>query len=423
MKQEYLPRIADEDLNFALKVAGAVLIEGPKWCGKTRTARQRIKSEILMQDPDNRANYKKIADTKPSMLLKGENPRLIDEWQTSPVLWDAVRHAVDERGEKGLFILTGSAVPLDNVTEHTGTGRITRLKMRTMSLFESKESNGSISLKELFDNNQKDLEGFSTLTIEKLSFALSRGGWPASINETNEKIAIRQVYDYVEAVINYDVSKVDGVEKSPARVRALMRSLARNVSTMANLSTIRNDISASDESISENTAAAYINALRRLWVIEDLPAWSPALRSKTTQRTSPKRHFIDPSIAAAVLRATPESLLADFNTFGLFFESLAVRDLRIYAQSIDGEVFHYNDRSGLEADMIVHLKDGRWAAIEVKMGANEIDKAAKNLITLKEKVNTDKMKEPTFLMVLTAGEMAYKRADGVLVVPIGCLKN
>ena len=420
--QEYLPRIADEDLELALKSAGAVLIEGPKWCGKTMTAKQKAKSEILMQDPDNKANYKRIADTKPSMLLKGETPRLIDEWQTTPVLWDAVRHAVDQRGEKGQFILTGSAVPSDNVTEHTGTGRISRLKMRTMTLYESKESNGSISLKSLFDGGH-DIEAFSELTIEKLVFALARGGWPAGVTETNERIAMKQVYDYVEAVINYDISNVDGVEKSPARVRALMRSLARNISTMANSSTIRNDIAFDDNSISENTAASYINALRRLWVVEDLHAWSPALRSKTTQRTSPKRHFIDPSVAAAMIRATPESLLADFNTFGLFFESLCIRDLRVYAGSIDGEVFHYNDRTGLEADAIVHLRDGRWAAIEVKMGTKEIDDAASNLLTLKAKVDTDKMKEPTFLMVLTAGEMAYRRADGVLVVPIGCLKN
>jgi predicted AAA+ superfamily ATPase len=288
------------------------------------TAKQKTKSEILMQDPDSKANYKRIADTKPSMLLKGDTPRLIDEWQTTPVLWDAVRQAIDQRGEKGQFILTGSAVPADNVVEHTGTGRISRLKMRTMTLYESNESNGEISLKSLFDG-ENDIEAFSKLTIEKLAFALARGCWPESINEENERIAMKQVYDYVEAVINYDISKVDGVEKSPARVRALMRSLARNVSTMANSSTIRNDIASDDNSISENTAASYINALRRLWVIEDLLAWSPALRSKTTQRTSPKRHFIDPSIGAAVLRATPESLLADFNTFGQLFEPLHKR--------------------------------------------------------------------------------------------------
>ncbi|MDR3001848.1 MAG: DUF4143 domain-containing protein [Fibromonadaceae bacterium] len=422
MKRKYLPRIADGDLELALQSSGAVLIEGPKWCGKTRTAQQKAKSEIALQDPDNSANYKKIADTKPSLLLKGETPRLIDEWQTAPVLWDAVRYAVDQRGEKGQFILTGSAVPSDNATEHTGAGRISRLKMRTMSLYESGESNGSVSLQKLFGKEQ-DIEGLSTLTIEKLSFALTRGGWPASINESNERIALKQVYDYVEAVINYDVSRVDGVEKSPARVRAVMRSLSRNISTMANLSTIRNDIAAGDSSISENTAASYINALRRLWVVEDLPAWNPALRSKTAQRTSPKRHFVDPSIPAAVLRAAPESLLADFNTFGLLFESLCIRDLRIYAQSIDGEAFHYRDRTGLEADAIVHLKDGRWGAVEVKMGSKEIEEAAANLLTLKNKIDTEKMKEPAFLMVLTAGEIAYQRQDGVLVVPIGCLRN
>jgi predicted AAA+ superfamily ATPase len=290
-----------------------------------------------------------------------------------------------------------------------------------MTLFESLESSGDISLGALFDG-RCDGDGFSTLTIEKLAFSLTRGGWPASIGE-KESVALRRVYDYVDAVINIDVSRVDGVEKSPARVRALMRSLARNVSTMANMTTIRNDIAGDEDTISEKTIASYLNALRRIYVVEDLPAWNPAMRSKTALRTSPKRHFTDPSIATAVLRATPDSLLSDFNTFGLLFESLCIRDLRVYAQAIDGEVFHYRDKSGLEADAIVHLKDGRWGAIEVKMGAKEIETAAENLKTLREKVNVDKMREPSFLMVLTATELAYCRADGVYIVPMGCLRH
>jgi predicted AAA+ superfamily ATPase len=421
MKRKYLKRIADDVLNAALESSGAVLIEGPKWCGKTRTAAEWAASKLLMQDPDYAEAYLKSADIKPSLLLRGETPRLIDEWQTAPVLWDAVRFAVDQRGESGQFILTGSAVPEDDAVRHTGTGRIARLLMRPMTLFESLESSGDVSLKALFDEDCGG-EGLSALSVERIAYALTRGGWPASIGE-KESSALRRVYDYVDAVINIDVSRVGGVEKSPARVRALMRSLARNISTMANFTTIRNDIAGDEDTISEKTISSHLNALRRIYVVEDLPAWNPAMRSKTALRTSPKRHFTDPSIAAAVLRATPDSLLADFNTFGLLFESLCVRDLRVYAQAIDGEVFHYRDKSGLEADAVVHLRDGRWGAVEVKMGAKEIEAAAGNLKKLREKINADKMREPSFLMVLTATELGYRRADGVYIVPIGCLKH
>ena len=421
MKQQYLHRIADKVLDTALETSGAVLIEGPKWCGKTRTAEKKAASVIYLQDPDNTDSYLKAADTKPSLLLKGDNPRLIDEWQMAPVLWDAVRFAIDQRGESGLFILTGSAVPKDGVVQHTGTGRISRMVMRPMSLFESLESNGTISLKELFNKNT-DGECFSSLTIEALAFACCRGGWPASIGK-KESSALRQVYDYVDAVINIDVSRVDDVEKNPARVRALMRSLARNVSTTASIITIKDDIAENEEIISDKTIYAYINALRRIFVVEDLAAWNPAMRSKTAIRTSPKRHFVDPSIATAVLRATGDSLLQDFNTFGLLFESLCIRDLRVYAQSIDGEVFHYRDKNGLEADAIIHLKDGRWGAVEMKMGAKEIEIAAKNLKKLRDKINLDKMTEPSFLMVLTGTEFGYRRDDGVYIIPIGCLRD
>lgn len=404
---------------MALKSSGAVLIEGPKWCGKTRTAKEKAKSVLFMQDQDNAASYLKTADTKPSLLLKGETPRLIDEWQVAPVLWDAVRFAIDERESRGQFILTGSAVPTDNVTRHTGTGRISRMKMRPMSLFESFESNGLISLKSLFDGTAED-ECVSSLTVEDLAHAIVRGGWPASIGE-KESNALQEARSYVEAVINMDVSRVDNIEKNPTRVRALMRALARNISTSASLETIRSDIASDETSLSDKTVASYINALRRIFVVEDLPAWNPAMRSKTAIRTTPKRHFTDPSIATAVLRAASDNLLNDFNTFGLLFESLCIRDLRIYTQSIDGEVFHYRDKSGLEADAIVHLHDGRWGAIEVKMGATEIETAAENLLRLRNKVNTDKMMEPSFLMVLTCTEFGYRRKDGVYVIPIGCL--
>jgi len=421
MDYPYFNRIADVVLEKALKSTGAVLIEGPKWCGKTRTAEERAASVLYMQDPDNTESYLKTADIKPSLLLEGENPRLIDEWQLAPVLWDAVRFAVDRRRKKGQFILTGSAVPLDNASRHTGTGRFSRILMRPMSLFESLESNGTISLKSLFENSTEG-EGVSSLSIEALSYALIRGGWPASIKE-DEPTAINQVNDYVDSVINFDVSRVDEVEKSPSRVRALMQSLARNISTTASLVTIRADIAANDESISDKTISSYLNALRRIFVVEDLPAWSPAMRSRTTIRTSPKWHFCDPSIATAVLRASSKSLLSDFNTFGLLFESLCIRDLRVYTHAIDGEVFHYRDKSGLEADAIVHLKNGRWGAIEVKMGIKEIEKAAENLLTLRNKINIEKMREPSFLAVITCTEYAYRRKDGVNIIPIGCLKD
>ena len=417
----YLPRLCDVELQEALESSGAVLIEGAKWCGKTRTASSAAKSALYMQDSDNTVAYLATADTKPSLLLRGDSPRLIDEWQMAPVLWDAVRFEVDKRVELGQFILTGSAVPSDNVTAHTGTGRISRMLMRPMSLYESRESNGTVSLADLFIGKH-ELASVSSLSIEQIAFALCRGGWPASINRKG-KSALRMSMDYVEAVINYDVSKVDGIEKNPSRVRLLLRSLARNISTSATNQTILNDIEASDPTISDKTMASYLNALRRIFVVEDLPAWSPSLRSKTAIRTSPKRHFVDPSIATAVMRTTPEGILSDFKTFGFLFESLCTRDMRVYAQINDGDVFHYRDKSGLEADIIIYLRDGRWGAIEVKLGNKEIEYAAKNLLALKEKVNTEKMKEPSFLIVLTGGQFAYRREDGVLVIPVGCMKH
>ena len=420
-ESSYLSRLCDQELQMALQSSGAVLIEGAKWCGKTRTASNAAKSILYMQDPDNTSSYQAMADTKPSLLLKGETPRLIDEWQMAPVLWDAVRFEVDKRGDTGQFILTGSAVPVDNVTAHTGTGRFSRMLMRPMSLFESHESNGTVSLGDLFGGDQA-IEAMSELSIEKIAFALCRGGWPASVRK-NEASALRMSRDYVEAVINHDVSRVDEVEKNPERVRLLLRSLARNVATMASIQTIKNDIEATDISISDKTISSYLNALRRIFVVEDLPAWLPSMRSKTAIRTSSKRHFVDPSIATAVLRTNPDGLLNDFKTLGFLFEALCTRDIRIYAQMIDGDVFHYRDKTGLESDLIVRLRDGRWAAIEVKLGNKQIEEATQNLLILKAKIDEDKMGQASFLMVLTGGQYAYRRNDGVLVVPIGCLKN
>lgn len=418
---KYLFRLCDMELQKALESSGAVLIEGAKWCGKTSTASHAAESTLYMQDPDHAASYQAMADTRPSLLLRGESPRLIDEWQMAPVLWDAVRFEVDKRGKTGQFILTGSAVPSDNVTAHTGTGRISRMLMRPMSLYESMESNGSVSLADLFDGKH-DLEAVSGLTIEKIAFVLCRGGWPATIGR-NDQAALRMPMDYVEAVINHDVSRVDNVEKNPNRVRILLRSLARNISTMASIQTIHEDMEATESSLSDKTISSYLNALRRIFVVEDLPAWSPSLRSKTTIRTSAKRHFVDPSIATAVMRIHPEGILKDFETFGLLFESLCTRDMRIYAQANDGDVFHYRDKSGLEADMVVVLRDGRWGAIEVKLGNRQIEIAAENLMKLKNRIDIHKMGEPAFLMILTGGQFAYRREDGVLVVPLGCLRD
>jgi predicted AAA+ superfamily ATPase len=416
----YLSRICDSELQEALAAMGAVLIEGAKWCGKTSTAANVARSTLFMQDPDKAQSYQQMAETKPSLLLKGENPRLIDEWQMAPVLWDAVRFEVDKRGDAGQFILTGSAVPADNVTAHTGTGRFARILMRPMSLYESKESNGTISLTDLF-NGIHDTEGVSDLTIEQIAFAICRGGFPASIGKP-DKTALRMPVEYVESIINQDISRVDGIEKNPGRVRLLLRSLARNIATQASIQTILNDVEATETSISDKTISTYYNALRRIFVIEPMPAWSPSLRSKTAIRTSPKHFFVDPSIATAVMRINPDGVLQDFGYFGFLFESLCARDVRIYAQHNDGEVFHYRDKSGLEADLIVQLRDGRWGAIEVKLGNKQIEEAAKNLLKLKERIDTGKMREPSFLMVLTGGQFAFQRKDSVLIVPVGCLR-
>jgi uncharacterized protein len=417
----YLSRLCDNELAEALQSTGAILIEGAKWCGKTSSASNISKSVLYMQEPDSAAANKALADTKPSLLLKGETPRLIDEWQVAPVLWDAIRFEVDRRQAPGQFILTGSAVPTDNSTAHTGTGRFARILMRPMSLFESLESNGTVSLRNLF-GGQTDIEAVSNLSIEQIAYVICRGGWPASIHKKTTA-GLRMARDYVEAVINYDVSRVDEVEKNPDRVRLLLRSLARNIGTMATFQTIKSDMEANDATISEKTISSYINALRRIYVVEDLPAWLPSLRSKTAIRTSVKRHFVDPSIATAVMRTTPEGILADFEYFGFLFEALCTRDVRIYAQANDGDVFHYRDKSGLESDLIVRLRNGSWAAIEVKLGNKQIEEAAQNLLKLKARIDENQMGEVAFLMVITGGQYAYRRQDGVLVVPIGCLRD
>jgi len=422
MIPNYIRRISDEKLSFLLRAKGAVLIEGPKWCGKTSSAVEAAGSVLYMQDADDSKMNILTAQTKPSLLLEGETPRLIDEWQVAPELWNAVRFAVDNRRKKGQFILTGSVVPRRTDDMHTGTGRIARMKMRTMSLYETGDSTGAVSLKSLFDG-ETDIEGKSYLTVEKLAFIINRGGWPDIAKETDEKVALTVAADYIEAIANEDISKADGIEKNPERVKALMRSLSRNISGEARAATILNDLKANDEALSQVTINQYIEALKKIFVIEDLPAWSIKLRSRTAIRTTAKRHFTDPSIATASLRATPKRLLSDFNTFGLLFESLCIRDLRIYAESIDGSVFHYRDKNGFEVDAIIQLADGRWGAVEIKLGAAEIEEAVANLLKLCKIVDTEKINEPSFLMVLSGTEYSFQMKNGVWIVPIGCLKN
>lgn len=426
MKAEYKKRVVDEILDFYLESMGAVLIEGPKWCGKTRTGEEHAKSVVKLQDPDNVDKYRAAIKAKPSILLEGPTPRLIDEWQDFPILWNAVRHLVDERGEDGQFILTGSAVPCEEKKDkipprHTGTGRIVRMRMRPMSLWESGESTGEISLSALFDG-AGEVSGRSSIGVNEIAHLVCRGGWPQAVLAKTPRAAYMKSSSYVDEVVHEDVHRVDGVEHNPDRVRNLLKSLARNISTMATNKTILQDLKANDSSISEKTLSSYLNALRKIFLVEDVPAWSPSLKSRLAIRSAMKRQFVDPSVATAVLGATPRRLLNDFRSFGSFFESLCVRDVRVYAQTLDGEVRHYRDQTGLEADMIVALKDGRWSAIEVKLGAGDIDSAAEGLKKLRAKVDVGRMGHPSFLMILTGTDLGYTRDDGVVVCPLGCLR-
>lgn len=420
---EYYPRIADKLLTESLESAGAVLIEGPKWCGKTRTAQEKAKSILNMQDPDERESNLQAASIKPSLLLQGDPPRLIDEWQVAPVLWDAVRYEVDKRGQDGQFILTGSATPiLDEQISHSGTGRISRIRMRPMSLYESRESSGDISLKDLFEK-KNNINIRSNLEIEEIAKIIVRGGWPASVT-SKQSTWEKRTQDYVDSVVNFDVSRVDGVEKNPSKMFALLRSFSRNISTEATYSTLLKDMEGGEsETISRPTINSYLNALSRVFVTEDLEAWNPSIRSATKLRTSPKRHFVDPSIAVASLGINHESLLRDFNTFGYLFESLCIRDLRVYAEALGGKVFHYRDKNGLECDAVIVLRDGSWGAVEIKLGSYEFDKASDNLKKLESIIDNSNMKKPSFLMILTGTKYGYQRDDGVLVVPIGSLKD
>lgn len=420
----YKSRIADDLLQARLRRKGAVLIEGPKWCGKTTTAEQHAASILYMADPQKRKQNLQAAKMNVGNILNGAVPRLIDEWQIAPTLWDSVRFEVDQRNEVGQFILTGSSVPpKSDEIYHSGTGRFAKLLMRPMSLFESGESSGSVKLQDLFQHSDS-IEGESKIDIAELAYLICRGGWPGALGLSRED-ALGQAFDYYDLVCDSDVSRVDDVVRNAQRVRLLMRSYARHQGSMATVGTILSDMKANEASdLSDNTIYDYIKVLKKIFVIEDMPAWNPNLRSKTAIRTSDNRYFIDPSIATAALGIGPNDLIDDLETMGLFFETLAVRDLRVYADALDGQVYHYRDKSGLECDTVLHLRNGSYGLIEIKLGGDDlIESGAKSLKALSEAIDTTRMHQPSFMMVLTGiGDFPYRRDDDVWVVPIGCLR-
>ncbi len=425
MEEKYRARICDQLLLDKLEAKGAVLIKGAKWCGKTTTAANIARSAIYIEDPAKKKQYLEMADINPSALLQGEVPRLIDEWQLVPKLWDAVRFEADRRDDFGQFILTGSAVPHDvSEISHTGIGRISHLLMRSMSLFESGESDGSVSLRALF-SKEKEISGSNDFTLSDIAFFICRGGWPKGIGKT-KKIALAQAPDYYEGLCESDIFRADGIKRDPERAKRVMRAYARSIATGASLASLLKDIRVSAKgSFSEVTLRSYISVLKRLFVIEDTPAWNPALRSRTPVRTSDTRYFADPSIAAAALGIGPNDLINDLSAAGLFFENLCVRDLRIYAESIGGRVYHYRDKTELECDAVIHLKNGRYGLAEIKLGGDRlIEEGTRNLLKLRDRIDCEKMNAPSFMMVLCGvAPFAYTRSDGVAVVPIGCLRN
>lgn len=421
--KNYLPRITDKLLDERLKAKGAILIEGPKWCGKTTSAKEFAKSFIAMDEPDKTKQYKQMAELNPSALLEGETPRLVDEWQLAPNLWNAVRYEVDKRDDFGQFILTGSAVPAEfDASMHSGTGRISRLYMRTMSLYESKDSDGAVSLSDLFDD--KEISCANHKTLDDIAFLICRGGWPISI-KLEGKASLFQAIDYFDSVVKNDISRVDSVKRDIEKAKSLLRSYARHVGSQAPLETIRKDMLANQaDTFDQVTLYSYIDALKKIFVIEDAPAWNPNIRSKTAIRSTDTRYFIDPSIATAALGIGPKDLIQDLNTMGFLFENLAVRDLRIYSELLDGSVYHYRDKSGLECDAVIHLINGSYGLVEIKLGGDKlIEEGAETLKTLSDLIDTNSMKKPSFMMVLCAqAPFAYKRNDGVYVVPITSLR-
>ena len=422
----YKPRVIDETIANRLRNKGAILVEGAKWCGKTTTCEQHAASTLYMSDPDRMKQIMQLADISPRSLLLGKTPRLIDEWQMAPKLWDAVRFEVDHRDGFGHYLLTGSAVPAEmEQVHHTGTGRFAWIKMRPMSLYESGESSGAVSLSALFSSGAETIFAENTATLEDIAFLICRGGWPQATFLEGED-ALVQAFDYLDAVVKSDISRVDGVSRNEARARLLMRSLARHQGTQTPNTTICKDINTNgDWEMSKDTVVSYTNALKKIFVIEDCPAWSPNLRSRTAIRTSDTRYFVDPSIAAAALGIGPGDLMNDLETCGLLFETLCMRDLRVYTEALDGSVYHFRTKEGLECDAVIHLRNGSYGLAEVKLGGDKlIEEGARTLKTVADKIDTTKMKEPSFLMVLTGvSPYAYRREDGVYVVPITTLKN
>lgn len=424
----YRPRIADQILSDKLDAMGAVLIEGAKWCGKTTTAEQAANSVVYLSDSASFQQYMDMIDVNPHLLLDGVPPMLIDEWQEAPRLWDAIRHEVDHRQEDGQFILTGSAAPSKDKYEqihHTGTGRFAWMKMRPMSLFESGESNGLVSFERLFNGNINIAVRTPNLDLKRIAYLMCRGGWPGALRKRSDKAALTVAEEYYKAVAHTDISKVDGVQRNAERVKRLMRAYSRHQASQVSYGSIAADISTNEvEKLSENTIKDYIDALKKIFVVEDALAWNPNLRSKTAIRSSDTHYYVDPSIAIAALELGPGDLINDLNTMGLLFETMAVRDLRCYADALNGTMYHYRDKNGLECDAVMHLRGGKYGLIEIKLGGDtRIEEGAQSLKTLAAKIDTDKMKAPSFLMVLTAvGEFAYTRIDGVIVAPITSLR-
>lgn len=420
----YKKRIVDNIIETKLKEKGAVLIEGPKWCGKTTTSSRFAKSTIVMTDPKSEKENLLLAEVNPELLLEGNTPRLIDEWQVAPKLWDAIRFVVDKRNNEGQFLLTGSSTPVNrDDIDHSGAGRFAWVTMRTMSLYESGDSTGEVSLSDVFKG--KNINGTNKLTLNDITYLICRGGWPKSVSMEPE-IALEQPFDYIDAIVKTDASKVDGIVKNEERLRKFLRAYSRNVSTQVTLTSLKEDMKVNDvDSLNEDTISLYINAFKKLFVIEEMEAWNPNLRSKTAIRTSDTRYFVDPSIASSSLGLGPTDLIKNLNTCGLFFENLVVRDLRVYAESLKGNVYHYRDASNLECDAVIHLRNGEYGLVEIKLGGDKlIEEGVKNLLDLANKIDTDKMNKPSFLMIITAtSNYAYRRPDGVYVVPIGCLKD
>lgn len=421
---KYLERIIDSEIKEKLSITGAIQIKGPKWCGKTTSAKQLAKSVLEMQNPDLQDNYIELANTKPSLLLEGDKPRLIDEWQIAPKLWNAVRYSVDQTGLTNQYILTGSATPTDDSSLHSGAGRFAIVNMKPMSLYESKDSNGKISLLDL-KNGKRNIDGITTdLDYEKIAFVLCRGGWPNAIN-LDETRALQIAKNYLDVLCNSDISKVDGIKRNPQLARTILRSYARQVSTINSDSAMYKDIKANYSDISESTIINYLKVLKRLYIIEEIDAWHPNIRSKTSIRTAPKKSFVDPSLAVAALGCSKKELMLDINTFGLLFENLVNRDLSIYASKIGGTISHYRDRYGLECDNIIHFEDGSYALVEIKLSGSRIKEGESHLLELKKLIDeSDDIKiKPNLLMIITGTDMAYVTENDILVVPIGCLKD